>query len=362
MEQPEVDEFIYQFYNQIEPGHTAQYTIDVPQDDGTIREVLVQVDAKEYTAQEEKEKEEEAENNESCNSEDAEDEAEEATEQSKEETKEEVHKMQEAEKEQNPKYSTAKATWGDQMTKRSHKVFKGHEAKSIPDKHLKEVHKVEEILKHSIEGDDGGKSKSISPSKRLNMRAIVTESSENEYITKHGEEGKDIKINVIVDRSGSMHGRPSTESNILIAALNNLAFEYPELDVEIMLSETSNYFGFKLPVHNPDSPELWTYNGTGGSEGLARTFKANFDRMKNANVNLVYTDGDIYDEAIDKAYMQSQEIELVGMYVNEDFTEDEVMKYHEKNAKYFTHTIIRDNMLSLVNELANRIYLSKDGR
>ena len=34
MEQPEVDEFIYQFYNQIEPGHTAQYTIDVPQDDG----------------------------------------------------------------------------------------------------------------------------------------------------------------------------------------------------------------------------------------------------------------------------------------------------------------------------------------
>ena len=104
------------------------------------------------------------------------------------------------------------------------------------------------------------------------------------------------------------------------------------------------------------------YNGTGGSEGLARTFNANFDRMKNANVNLVYTDGDIYDEAIDKAYMQSQEIELVGMYVNEDFNEDEVMKYHEKNAKYFTHTIIRDNMLSLVNELANRIYLSKDGK
>ena len=270
--------------------------------------------------------------------------------------------MSEQDKMMNPRYATATAKWGENSTKSSASVFKNRNPDStvISNKHLKEIHEVEAILEHAIMGDDGGKSKDISPSKRLNMRAIITESSDREYISHHGEEGKDIKINVIVDRSGSMHGRPSIESNILIQALNNLAFKYEELDVEIILSETSNYFNFALPVDGPDSNELWSYENTGGSEGLARTFNANFDRMKNANVNLVYTDGDIYDEAIDKSYMKAQEIELVGMYVNEDFTEDEIMGYYEKNAKYFTHTIIRSNMKSLVNELANRILMSKE--
>ena len=271
--------------------------------------------------------------------------------------------MSDGEKSSNKNFVDAQASFNKHKSDRSPRKFGSEsEPKEIDGTNLKKVHEVEEILRYAIKGDDGGKKKSISPSKRLNMKAIITESSEKEYITNHGEEGKDIKINMVVDRSGSMAGRPTREANILIAAFNNLAFEFPELDVNIMFSATDHEYKMALPIDNPDSPELWKMKSTGDAEGLSETIEKHFKRIKEGHVNLVYTDGDIYDEAIDKARYKSQEVELVGMYVNENFSTDDIFRHYEKNAKYFTETIIRNNMVSLVNELANKIAMSKDGR
>ena len=63
---------------------------------------------------------------------------------------------------------------------------------------------------------------------------------------------------------------------------------------------------------------------------------------------------------IDKKYMESQEIELIGLYTNSDFKEEDIMKHYEKCSKYFTKTIIRKDAISLVNELANMLYLVKN--
>lgn len=368
MEQEEVDEFIYQFFNQVDFHHSAQVDIYVPSFSGEVTQVPVDIEANEYTEAEAEVASEEAKKNkgESCDMEAEGKATKKAVKEAKKvkAVKEPAKKtIDEAEKLKNPRYATAQASFNANKHGKGAGVFKGYDKHSkIADSDLKSVHQTEEILRHSIQSDDGGKSKTINPAKRLNIKAIITETSEKEYITHHGQEGKDIKINVIIDRSGSMSGQPTKESNILVAALNNLAFEYPELDVVIMFSESSNYMRFGLPVDNPDSMELWDYNGTGDAEGLSRTINANFDRIKEAHVNLVYTDGSIYDEAIDKSYYKSQEIDLIGMYVNSSFSTDDIFKHYEKNSQYFTETIIRDNMVSLMNELANKIHMSKDGR
>lgn len=360
MEQYDVDDMVYQLYNQGEFDNTAQYSIDIPQENGTILEINVDVNSEDFTEEKEAEEEEKAKSG--ASSEEAKSAANKTSKASHKPTKASVETKSEAEMQKNSRYTTSNASFQKNATKSQSGVFGGHHKdKEIVNKDLKKIAEVEGILEHAIKGDDGGKSKTITPSKCLNMKAVITENSEKEYITKHGEEGKTIKINMVVDRSGSMNGRPTKESNILISALNNLAIEYEEMDIKILFSESSNFFGIDLPVDNINSKKLWKYDGTGGAEGLSRTINANWDRIKEGDVNLCYTDGSIMDEALDKSHMKSQEVEFVGMYVNRDFTEAEVMKHYEKNAKYFTHVIIRDNMKSLVNELANRIFLSKHG-
>ena len=359
LEQFDIDDMIYQLFNQGEFDNTAQYSIEIPQEDGTILDINVDVSAEDFTEEKEKKKEEEAKSGSST--EDAKEAAKKSSAKSKKATKQVVKKISESEKMKNPRYTTANASFQKNNTSSNAQTFKGgSDSRKIDNDSIKKIMEVQNILEYAIKGDDGGKSKTISPSKRLNMRAIITESSENEYITKHGEEGKDIKINIVVDRSGSMNGQPTRESNILISALNNLAFDYDELDIDIMLSETDNYYKFSLPVDNINSEQLWAFNGTGSAEGLSRTIQHNWERIKEGDVNLCYTDGSIYDEALDKAKMKAQEVDFIGMYVNSSFTPNDVMSHYEKNKKYFTHTIIRDNMKSLVNELANRIFLSKD--
>lgn len=367
MEQEQIDNMIYQLFNQGEFDNTVQYAIDIPEEDGTISVANVDVESSDFTEKEEEEAKEKSKSSGSCSTEEGAKSASETTKKSKKYTKQAEVKISESEKMKNPKYTSANANFQKGKTSKNAQIFKGYSEKStntkkINNSDLKEIALTQAILEHAIKGEDGGKDKSITPSKRLNMRAIITESSDNEYITHHGDEGKDIKINIVVDRSGSMGGRPTKESNILIAALNNLAFEYDELDIEIMLSTTGSYYTFPLPVDNVNSEELWVFDGTGDAEGLSRTIAKNWDRIKEGDVNLCYTDGSIYDEALDKAKMKSQEVEFVGMYVNKEFSPEDVMKHYEKNKKYFTHTIIRKDMKALVNELANRIFLSKDGR
>ena len=364
MDQSEIDEVLYQFFNQVEMEKTHQIAIDIPQADGSVSKAYVDVEARTFSAIEEEKKEREAEEGEgSCDTTKEASKAKSETEAQKTSIKEVSHDIDEQEKLKNPNYATAQASFKKGASTSAASTFGATKsAVDIKSKDLKSIHQVEEILRYSIQGEDGGKSKTITPSKRLNIKAIITETSEKEYITRHGEEGKDIKINLIVDRSGSMHGQPTRESNILIAALNNLAFEYPELDVSIMFSESSNYFKFDLPVDNVDSKQLWKFSSTGDAEGLSRTINANWDRVRESHLNFVYTDGSIYDEAIDKAYYKSQEVDLIGLYVNSSFSTDDIFRHYEKNSKYFTETIVRDNMVSLMNEVSNKIVMSKDGR
>ena len=367
MGQEEIDELVYQYYDQIDMETTSTQKINMLDEDGDVVELNAFVNAESYIAEGKEEPPEEEPEGESCSSDKAKQKASQAMEEAKKEAdhaadaqEEERESMSEADKVNHPKYSTSNAKFQQDLeTSSSPSRFKSNHDGPMTNKDIKQVHAVEAILEHAIAGDHGGKSNSIMPAKRLNMRNIITEASDKEYITTKGDEGKEIKLNLIIDRSGSMHGSPIYNSNIMVQALNNLAFKYPELDASILLSTTGSNFKFDLPVDNPDSPQIWNLSNTGGAEGLHVTMTEHFARLKESDVNLVYTDGSIQDEAIDKKYMESQEIELVGLYTNEEFTEETLMKHYEKCSKYFTKTIIRKDALSLVNELANMLYLTK---
>ncbi len=368
MEQEQIDELVYQTYDQLDFSQNGETEIHMLDEKGEVQEINISHYSGSYAADKKEEPSEDEKSDESCSSEDAKQQASKQIQQAQEDAKtqdEQQEKKEEItalEKAAHPKYSTSNAKFQKDMKSNSNvNSFKGrHGETKVTNADLKEIHQVEAILEHSIQGSDGDKSNSIAPAKRLNMRNIITEASEKEYITNKGEEGKNIKINMIIDRSGSMNGSPTYNSNLIIMALNNLSFKYPELDVSIIYSCTGSNFKIDLPVHEPDSEQVWTLDGHGGAEGLHRTMTEHFARLKESDINLVYTDGSIQDDAIDKKYMESQEVELIGLYTNADFKAEDVMKHYEKCQKYFTKTIIREEALSLVNELANMLYLAKN--
>ena len=356
----DVNEMIYQFYNTVDrlkDGETSFWTMNTL---GDTFAVNVAVNAKEYEDVVKEAKEEGGE----TSSEDSQGEAEkDAEELSKElqkasEAGEETKQMSDQAKEANPNYADAMAGWETTMQTSSGKFFQGGR-KSIDKKHAKEIHEVEGILEYAIQGDGRGKAKSITPSKRINMHSVITESSDREYIIREGDEGKDININLIIDRSGSMSGRPTRESNILTVALNNLAFEYPELRVKVILSESSNYASIDLPIDTLDSSELWRLDRTGGGEGLTRTMEHYAKEINDADINLIYTDGSIVGDPIPKAEYAAKGIDLIGMYVDTDFTPGDILKHIEKNSRYFMQTIIRSSMVELISELGSKIDMVK---
>ena len=353
MNQRESDELVYQLFNQLRIEDGLEYEINVPTADGILK-VPVSVASKEYTQEEKEQKEQESKDS------GAEDTAEhsEAAQESKDEAEKEGEEGEAKRMPQNPAYTDSNPKWATESQSEEAQNFRGREGEPT-ENDIKDIARVQAILEHAIQGDNGGKCYTISPGKRLNMRAIISETSEKEYIGNRGEDGKTLKINLVVDRSGSMHGNPTRESNILISALNNIVLDNEELEVNVIFTQTRSRLKIQLPVDTFNSPELWAMNAANSAEGLAETIDHYFEDFKAADINLCYTDGSIMDKNLDKAYMESQEVNFVGLYVNSSFTEEDVMKHYEKNAKYFTKVVIRADMKALVDELGSLMLLHK---
>jgi len=83
-------------------------------------------------------------------------------------------------------------------------------------KQLPLANKLAKQLIKAFKGRDG-KSKSISPSKRISSRDLIL-GRDKVYITKKLNEGKKIKMNLLIDMSGSMYGEPITNAALVIGS------------------------------------------------------------------------------------------------------------------------------------------------
>ncbi|RLA62493.1 MAG: hypothetical protein DRQ78_08020 [Epsilonproteobacteria bacterium] len=228
---------------------------------------------------------------------------------------------------------------------------------------ISRIQEVQDILEDGMRFQGVGKAKTISPSKRLNMRAIITEASENEYIGKKEGSGKRTKIMLTIDRSGSMSGQPTTESNVLMSALNNIVLENSELEVEVMLSFTGAYTKFKLPIGSEQfSPYIWNLTQTGDAEYLWQNMKNNMESLENADINIVYTDGSICDDPIDKTFLERRDTHITGLYVSSAMGVDNLKEHYKRNKMYFHHVVVRPSIQELAEEISTKIFSERSTR
>lgn len=218
-----------------------------------------------------------------------------------------------------------------------------HSNKSILTKQdlIKLEPKVKQLLK-AFQGV-GGQEKLVTPTKRMSSKDIASDRDKC-YIRKTGTKGKHIKMNLLIDMSGSMSGDPVKNAVRLVYLFNQLAKkEY--VTMSVLYSTTSTNFKITLPISDAEVLSLCKVQS---AEGLAKTIHAHADTIRGVNT-ICITDGDIVDEPIDKMFWAKHKSISTGVYVNPSIKD--YREYSGKLNKWFNHSVVRKSLDELIEWL-----------
>lgn len=180
------------------------------------------------------------------------------------------------------------------------------------------------------------------PSKRINKRIFSGNKDVPMYVRKEAKGMNKVKINLIIDCSGSMSGEPIENAVYIAAVFNQLALK-GVVDCKVILSEEDvhPYPNINLPVSDDTIGRI---GRLGGGEGLERCFNTHLDEMREADFNFVVTDGHLTDGDIKKSYYQSRGIFTIGMYANPEPRGEDLKRW-------FDVGIVRRDLSSLFSTL-----------
>ena len=148
--------------------------------------------------------------------------------------------------------------------------------------------KVKQLLK-AFKGT-GDQIKKASPTKRISSKDVACDRDKC-YVKKADSKGKHIKLNFLIDMSGSMGGSPVKNAVRLVYLFNQLAKE-GYVTMSVLYSTTSTNYKLVLPATDA---EILSLCRTQSAEGLAKTIHAHADTIRGTNT-ICLTDGDIVDE------------------------------------------------------------------
>jgi len=208
-------------------------------------------------------------------------------------------------------------------------------------KDLIKMKKLAKTLIKALKGKDG-KSMSITPSKKLSMRSLSLD-RDKVYIRKKSNTGHKIKLNLLIDMSGSMYGEPIRNAMYIVYLFNQLA-KQNLVDMHVLYSSDIAREKLKLPVKDE---EIISRVYVKNNEGLKNTSEKHVNILKNINL-ICITDGRITDQPINKQFWSRNKIISTGVYVKET---KEYTKYSSSLHKWFNHSFVRPSVEELVNTL-----------
>jgi hypothetical protein len=158
-------------------------------------------------------------------------------------------------------------------------------------------------------------------------------------------EGRGTKrVFLVIDCSGSMGGFHIQEGRLLVLALSMLARQgYIEGHVALSgKNGGATWELFKLPMAEQIISRI---SNIGGGEGLEYTMKDHLKLLQQADFTFVYTDGQITDKPIDKAFFHRHGVYTWGLYAGN------TQEFMEELMKYFDKALMRNSVEALVDAM-----------
>lgn len=201
---------------------------------------------------------------------------------------------------------------------------------------------------------DKHRSRFRSPSNRISVRAMIRGS---ERIFKKTEEGNTLgkrKAVLVFDCSGSMSGTPHESGLVLLEIFNKLV-KAGKIDLHVILSGGSGSRAMHQVLKFPVKTEvIERVPANGGIEGFDGAIRSNLKLIKDADYVFFYTDADIVDVPLDKAFLHRQGIFTFGSYVGGEHKMEQLRKY-------FDTFVVRDSIDRLVDAMVAMLSRQKFG-
>jgi hypothetical protein len=177
------------------------------------------------------------------------------------------------------------------------------------------------------------------PTNRVNIRNYMNSRFDKMYRKKAVEAKAKMKINLIIDCSGSMEGKPIEHARTLAYMLSCFARK-GVVDGNIILTgaeeRSHQTMTLKLPLSDEEISHIYAY---GDAEGIAGTVNLTKKLLKHADYNFCFTDGNISDNPLSN----TKGLNLLGMYVGRDG--------YDTLSKWFELYLSRETLEDLVQKL-----------
>lgn len=183
---------------------------------------------------------------------------------------------------------------------------------------------------------------SIVPSKKINIRNYSL-GSDKIFKNTMNDNGKNEKIAVILDCSGSMNGEHIEAGKKLLIIMNRLA-KQGLIKGSIILTNSKGQAVIDMPLYNENILKSVSANY---SEGFAACVKNTSHILQKAKRVFVFTDGEIGDVP-DENYNRSLGIHLWGLYVGQQDQTEELLKY-------FNYGISKKSLEDVIVEILKTI-------
>lgn len=186
---------------------------------------------------------------------------------------------------------------------------------------------------------------SRAPQRRLSARHFVLGRAPFRKDMKLGRARQNVFFEV--DCSGSMGGYHIMEGKVILSALSRLAsqgYVSGHVALSAVLPRGPAWELHKLPMRQEDIDRI---QGFAGAEGLEFGLREHIKLLQAADHVFVYTDAQICDRPIDKAYFHRYGVFTWGLYAGQDRScLTELMKYFDKALMRNTAEELVDAMLA----------------
>ena len=173
----------------------------------------------------------------------------------------------------------------------------------------------------------------------------------------NGSTDKKINFTLILDRSGSMCGRPIDDSVTMMVILNRIAYKHRGvIDIKLMFTHDGRRDMLKLPL---TEEFVKTCTATGGDEQMHQLMDKYRDTLLEQDLIFIYTDGSLGGASINPEWWRRKGKHLTALYTAKDISYDKVRSMVSQCSRYFNESIIRETPEELIDKVAVHIKSKK---
>lgn len=187
---------------------------------------------------------------------------------------------------------------------------------------------------------------SDTPSKRMSARHLGR--GEIKYTRREDFSRGAMHIDIVVDCSGSMRGKPIDSARSLLSALSELSAK-GLVHGRAIFSSGEGWMACPLPMKPEKIARIQAFSG---SEGIQRALCDNVRKLRESDAVFVYTDAQITDRSFSKTDLKTKKVEPLGLYVGDQSAEPGM-------SEYFDRYVIRESLEDLCSAMVQRFLSQK---